>query len=131
MEFKNLLLLLTDDTDEEIISPCIQFCKIFRCRLFVLFIMEPFRISRLASLTHKKTNELHKTIEEQGWKLLYLVEDEATENDIRTSLHHEEGNMIKLIKNFVENYTIDALILRKKEATKKVFVASPVMVIGL
>ncbi len=131
MEFKNLLLLLTDDGDEEIITPCIQFCKFFRCKLFVLFVIEPFRVSRLASLTHQQTDKLLKVIEEQGWKLLYLVEDEATENDIRTSLHYEEGNMIKLIKEFVENYDIDAIFVRKKEEAKKLFVSSPVMVIGL
>ena len=97
----------------------------------MLFVIEPDRISRLASLTHQKVKMLHKNTEEDGWKLLYLIEDEAVENGVWTSLHLEEGDLLQMTNRYVDAYEIDALLIKKKEGSKRIFVSCSVPVIGL
>jgi hypothetical protein len=131
VKFKKVLLVLINDTNLQILTQAIKFCKNFQSKLFVLFIIESNRISRLASLTHQKVANLHKKLEEQGWRILYLVEDEAVENGVWTSLHLEEGNMMNIVRKYVKSYNIDIIITEKKKETRKIFVTSPTPVMGL
>lgn len=131
MNFNRSLLILTEDADQSVLSIAVQFCKNSGSRLFALFVIEPDRISRLARLTHQKVKVVHKKTEEDGWKLLYLLEDEAVENGVWTSLHLEEGNLLQMTNRYVDAYEIDALLIRKKEGSKRIFVSCSVPVIGL
>ena len=131
MKFKKTLLVLIHDTDQQILTQAVQLCKNFRSKLFALFVIEPSKISRLASLTHQKIDTLHKKIEEEGWRMLYLVEDEAVENGVWTSLHLEDGNMMNIIRKYIESYNINIIFTEKKDETKKIFVSSPIPIIGL
>ena len=131
MEFKKFLLMLTGDTDQTILSAAVQLCKDLDGKLFVLFVIEPNRVSRLASLTHQKVKIVYDKTEENGWQLLYLVEDEAVENGVWTSLHLEEGSALDITRRYIETYQIDALLLKRKDESKKMFVSSTIPVIGL
>ncbi len=131
MEFPRILLYIVDNTDQQIFTPTIQFCKMFKSHLFVLFVLEEHRIAKLASLTHKGVDLIKQRIEEEGWEMLYLVEDEAVENGVRTSLHLENGLATRVIKKYIENYKINLTFVKRREETKKIFVSSPVPVIGL
>ncbi len=123
--------MLTGDTDQSILSVAVQLCKSCGGKLFVLFVIEPNRVSRLASLTHQKVNLVYDKTEENGWKLLYLAEDEAVENGVWTSLHLEEGSLLDLTKRYVDTYQIEALLIKRKDESKKIFVSSSIPVIGL
>ncbi|MCX7995406.1 MAG: hypothetical protein N3A65_06515 [candidate division WOR-3 bacterium] len=131
LEFNRVLLYLVDNTDRTISTPVIQLCKIFKSHLFVLFVLEEHRISKLASLTRENIELTRQRFEEEGWEMLYLVEDEAVENGVRTSLHMENGQVTRLIKKYVENYKINLILVRKREETKKIFVSAAVPVMGL
>lgn len=131
MQFEKSLLVVTTDTNQKTLNQAVQLCKNFKSKLFVLFVVEASRISRLASLTHQKTDTLQRKIEEQGWELLYSVEDEAVENGVWTSLHVEDGNAVRVVKKYVETYKIDVIMIKRHEETKKIFISSPVPVIGL
>lgn len=131
MDFKKFLLVLTEDADQSILTDAVQLCKDFKSKLYVLFVIEPNRVSRLASLTHQKVKVVHKKTEEDGWKLLYLLEDEAVENGVWTSLHLEDGNLLKVTNHYVDAYEIDALLIKRKEESKKIFVSSSIPIIGL
>jgi len=131
MKFKKTLLVLTHDADAQILIQTVQLCKHFGSKLFALFIIETSRMSRLASITHQKIDNLHKKIEEEGWRMLYLLEDEAVEKGVWTSLHLEEGNSMNIIKKYIESYKIDLICIEKKNETKKIFISSSVPVIGL
>ena len=131
MEFKKFLLMLTGDTDQTILSAAVQLCKDLDGKLFVLFVIEPNRVSRLASLTHQKVKIVYDKTEENGWQLLYLVEDEAVENGVWTSLHLEEGSALDITRRYIDTYQIDALLLKRKDESKKMFVSSTIPVIGL
>ncbi len=131
MEVSRALLYIVDNSDQKIFSPVIQLCKFFKSQLFVLFVLEEHRISKLASLTREHTKSIRQRIEEEGWEMLYLVEDEAVEQGVRTSLHLENGLATNIIRKYVENYKIDLIIIKKREETKKVFVSAPAPVIGL
>ncbi|UCD05274.1 MAG: hypothetical protein JSV98_09180 [candidate division WOR-3 bacterium] len=131
MEFKKFLLMLTGDTDQTILSAAVQLCKDMDGKLFVLFVIEPNRVSRLASLTHQKVKIVYDKTEENGWQLLYLVEDEAVENGVWTSLHLEEGSALDITKRYIDTYQIDALLLKRKDESKRMFVSSTIPVIGL
>ncbi len=131
IEFPRVLLYIVDNTDQEIFTPAIQFCKLFKSQLFVLFVLEEHRISKLASITHENIESIKQRIEEEGWEMLYLVEDEAVENGVRTSLHMENGQVPKVIKKYLENYKINLILVKKREETKKIFVSATVPVFGL
>ena len=131
MTFKKIILVLTEAMDQTIIKEVVGFCKKFKCKLFVLFIIEPNKISRLARLTHQKVENLHKKIEEEGWQLLYFVEDEAVQSGVWTSLHLEDGNMMSILRKYVKAYKIDVALTKRKDETRKLFVPSPVPVLGL
>ncbi len=131
MDFKKALFLLGHEVNPARMSDAIGLCKEFKSRLFVLFVIEPHRISRLASLTRQKTENLYKKIEEDGWQMLYLVEDEAVDNGVWTSLHLEDGNTLQVIRKYVASYDINVILTERNNETKKLFVASPIPVIGL
>uniref|UniRef100_A0A7C6AFH9 Universal stress protein n=1 Tax=candidate division WOR-3 bacterium TaxID=2052148 RepID=A0A7C6AFH9_UNCW3 len=131
LEFPRILLYIVDNTDQAIFTPAIQFCKLFKSQLFVLFVLEEHRISKLASITHENIESIKKRIEEEGWEMLYLVEDEAVESGVRTSLHMENGQVPRVVKKYLENYKINLMLVRKREETKKIFVSANVPVIGL
>ena len=131
MDFKKLLLVLTGDADQSILTDAVQLCKDFKSKLYVLYVIDPDRVSRLASLTHQKVKVVHKKTEEDGWKLLYLLEDEAVENGVWTSLHLEDGNMLKVTNRYIEGYEIDALLVMRQRESKHIFVSSSIPVIGL
>ena len=131
MQIAKALLYLVDATDQKVFSQVVQLCKTFKSQLFVLFVLEESRISKLASLTHEKITSIRQRIEEEGWEMLYLIEDEAVDQGVRTSLHLEEGLTMKVIKTYVESYDINMVMLKRREETKKIFVSSLVPVIGL
>ncbi|MGQ9663966.1 MAG: universal stress protein [bacterium] len=131
MVFARALLFIVDNTDQQIFTQTIQLCKFFKSQLFVVFVLEEHRIAKLASLTHEPIDLIKRKIEEEGWEMLYLVEDEAVENGVRTSLHLENGVVTRVIKRYIENYKIDLILVKKREETKKIFVSSPIPVIGL
>ncbi|MEO0123585.1 MAG: hypothetical protein ABIL69_06240 [candidate division WOR-3 bacterium] len=131
IEFPRVLLYVVDNTDQGIFTPAIQFCKLFKSQLFVLFVLEEHRISKLASITHENIESIKQRIEEEGWEMLYLVEDEAVENGVRTSLHMENGQVPRVIKKYLENYKINLILVKKREETKKIFVSATVPVFGL
>jgi len=131
MEFSKALLYLIDTTDQKTFTPAIQLCKSFNSQLFVLFVIEDHRISKLASITRQKTDTIRQRIEEEGWEMLYLVEDEAVDSGVRTSLHLEDGLATNVIKKYIDNYKISLLLVRKRDETKKIFVSSSVPVMGL
>jgi len=131
MQIAKALLYLVDATDQKVFSQVVQLCKTFKSQLFVLFVLEENRISKLASLTHEKITSIRQRIEEEGWEMLYLIEDEAVDQGVRTSLHLEEGLTMKVIKTYVESYDINMVMLKRREETKKIFVSSLVPVIGL
>ena len=131
MKFDKFLLVLTGEADQSVMSAAVQFCKSVNSRLFALYVIEPGRVSRLASLTHQKVKVVHNKTEEEGWKLLYLLEDEAVVNGVWTSLHLEEGNLLRMINHYIDSYGIDGLLFKRKDELKKIFVSSSIPVIGL
>ncbi len=131
MKFKKVILFLTPGTDEVVMNEVVQWCKRFKSKLFVLFVVETNKISRLANLTHQKVETLSRKAEEGGWQLLYLVEDAAVEQGVRTSLHLEYGSVTHILKRYIDTYEIDTVFTKRTDETKKIFGASQVPVIGL
>jgi Universal stress protein family len=131
MRIKRLLVYLHDPADKMIFDQVVKLCHTFESQLFVLFVLEEGRISQVARMTREKNEIIRQRIEEEGWEMLYLVEDQAVESGVRTSLHMEEGSPAGVIKKYVENYAIDALIVKRRDETKKLFLSSTVPVIGI
>ncbi|KPL13775.1 hypothetical protein AMJ74_04610 [candidate division WOR_3 bacterium SM1_77] len=131
MKFDKVLLVLTDDADQSIMPDAVQFCKNAGSRLFVLFVIEHNRIARLASLTQQKVKVVLNKTEEEGWKLLYLVEDDAVENGVWTSLHLEEGHLPQVANHYIESYGIDAMLVKRKDEFRRIFSTCPVPIVGL
>lgn len=131
MTVKRLLVFLYDAGDKEIFKTVIQLGRFFSCQLLALYVLEEHRVAQIARLTREKNETIRQKLEEEGWEMLYLVEDEAVAGDVRISLHLEEGTPLSVIKKFVDHYEIDALVLKRRDETKKLFTGSPVPVIGL
>ena len=131
MKFKKALLVLTDIADQAINEEIVDLCRKFKSKLYVLFVLEPKKVSRLSRMTHRTNDVVHKDLSEQGWQALYLVEDEAVEHGVWTSLHMEEGSLISTVRKFAEAYTVDCVYTRRTDETKRLFLTCPVTVIGL
>ena len=131
MKCKKILLVLTEGMDQSIISEVVALCRKFRSRLFALFVIDPHRVARLARLTHQTTEKVYRKEEEEGWQLLYLVEDEAVGSGVWTSLHFEDGLALNTLKKYVETYDIDLVAMKRKDDHRRLFAASPVAVMGL
>jgi hypothetical protein len=131
MKIKKVILVLTDINDQDITQAAVQLCKRFKSKLFVLFVVETGRISRLARLTQKKSDTLRKKIEDEGWQLLYLIEDDADKAGIWTSLHLEDGIATTIVKKYIDAYGVDAVLIKRKNEATRLFVSSTVPVIGL
>jgi hypothetical protein len=131
MKIKKLILVLTNINDQDIAKAAVQLCKKFKSKLFVLFVVETGRISRLARLTQKKSDTLRKKIEDEGWQLLYLIEDDADKAGIWTSLHLEDGIAMTIVKKYIDAYNVDAMLIKRKDETRNLFVSSTIPVIGL
>jgi hypothetical protein len=131
MKFKKALLVLTDIADQTIIREFVGLCKKFKSKLYVLFVLEPKKVSRISRMTHRINDKVHKELSEQGWQALYLVEDDAVEQGVWTSLHMEEGSLSSTVRKFVEAYSIDCVYTRRTDETKRLFLACPVPIIGL
>lgn len=131
MTIKRLLLYLFDQGDKAVFGPVVQICRDFSSQLFALYVLEESRAAHIARLTREKQGSIRQRLEEEGWEMLYLIEDEAVSGGVRTSLHLEEGSPVSVMKKFVDHYAIDALVLKRRDETRKLFVGSPVPVIGL
>lgn len=131
MEFKKFLLVLTSTDDQAILSEAVELCKGLSGKLFAMFVIEPGQVARTAHLAGQDAAAVRDATEEEGWKLLYLVEDDAVENGVWTSLHLMEGDPVELTMRHVETYQIDALLIRRKDESQRMFVSSSVPVIGL
>ena len=131
MKFKKIILVLTNNADQAVISDAVQFARKMKSKLYGLFVLDSTKTTRLARLTHQKTEVVRKKTEEDGWRLLYLVEDEAVSNGVWTSLHFEDGNVGTILKNYINSYKVDVVVVRKAEENKKLFVSAMVPVIGL
>ena len=131
MVFEKVLLVMTDEADQSMINTAVGLCKKEKSKLYVLFVIDTHRINRLAQTLRQKIDDIYRTVEETGWQLLYLTEDEAVENGIWTSLHLEEGSLSNAVSRYVESYGIDIIIIKRKDEAKRIFINAPVPVIGL
>jgi hypothetical protein len=131
VKFKKALLVLTGDADQAIISDTVQWARKMKSKLYGLFVLDNSKTARIARLTHQKTDAVRDKTEEDGWRLLYLVEDEAVSNGVRTSLHFEDGNVVNTLKKYINTYKVDVVVVRKADENKKIFVSSTIPVIGL
>ncbi len=131
MTLKRLLFYVFDQGDNQTFGPVIQICKDFSSQLFVLYVLEESRVAHIARLTREKHDSIRQRLEEEGWEMLYLIEDEAVSDGVRTSLHLEEGSPVNVTKKFIDHYGIDALVVKRRDETKKLFIGSPIPVIGL
>ena len=60
-----------------------------------------------------------------------MIEDAADKTGVSTSLHLENGIATTIVNKYIDAYGIDALLVKRKDETKKLFVSSTVPVIGL
>jgi len=129
MMFSRILLLLTDpQASQSSARWAIALAEQSKARIFVLYVTEPARKKKLASLTKRDQSAVSKELEESAWQSLYIVEDMAFEKEVKTSLHYEEGAVLEMVIEFVKNYDIKLLVLSNGETAKKFAVASPVPV---
>ncbi len=127
--FNKILLLLTDSQTGQAASKwAISLSETFKARIYVLYVAEPSRKKKLASLTKRDTKQITKELEESGWQSLYMVEDLAFEKEIKSSLHYEEGQIFETVIEFIKNYGVQLLVLSNGEVAKKFAVASPIPV---
>lgn len=131
MELKKFLLVLTSTDDQSILPQAVELCRGMGGKLFAMFVIEPEQVAQAAVLAGVDAGAVRDATEEEGWKLLYLVEDDAVENGVWTSLHLMEGDPLELAMRHVETYQIDALLVRRKDGAQRIFVSSSVPVIGL
>lgn len=89
----------------------LRIAKALGSRVYILYILYSKKIEDRARRLEKKPEDIHSTMEEEGWKWLYRIEDEAFEKEVKISLFLEEGEGISLVDSMVESYEIDLVVL--------------------
>jgi nucleotide-binding universal stress UspA family protein len=126
--FSRILLLLTDpQTSQATARWAIDLAEQSKARIFVLYVTEPVRKKKLASLTKRDQQAVAKELEESAWQSLYIVEDMAFEKEVKSSLHYEEGAVTETVLEFAKSYDIQLLVLGSGETARK-FAAAPLPV---
>ncbi|MEO0069398.1 MAG: universal stress protein [candidate division WOR-3 bacterium] len=81
----------------------IELARVLTAQLYAVYILP------LEPETHRKRKPIPR--EEKAWEVLYEVEDEAFEQQVRISLLIETGDPIEKLCELLRSYKIDLLVV--------------------
>lgn len=105
---KILLYIDSKESAKILASLTLKFAKIFNARIFAVFIINQI------DLKPKVKNKLKKTTsnqEETAWSVLYEIEDDAFEENVKISLIVEEGKPEDKLIDLFQSFEIDVMII--------------------
>ena len=112
--FKKLLIIVDFAKENELyFKECISLAKKLSAQIIAFNIVDINTINLIAKHTQKRESEVAVDLEEDGWKYLYMFEDMAKNEGVKTLVNQEEGVFETKLLEAVSKYKIDLLCLRK------------------
>jgi nucleotide-binding universal stress UspA family protein len=119
---KIMLYIISEETRSSW-NRAIEICNKFSATLYGLYIVDQQNVKRVAKLRGEDPLDTAIDMEEEGWKLLYHLEDMAIDVGVKSNLNLEEGDPVNSIRSQVKKFDIELLIVgyksEKKGARKK------------
>lgn len=114
----NILLYIISDETRSSWNRAIELSDKLSATLYGLYIIDKQSVKRIAKLRGEDPIDTAIEMEEEGWKLLYHLEDMAIDAGVKSNLNLEEGDPINAIKSHVKKQKIDMLIVGYKAPDK-------------
>lgn len=118
---KIMLYIISEETRSSW-NRAIEICNKFSATLYGLYIVDQQNVKRVAKLRGEDPLDTAIDMEEEGWKLLYHLEDMAIDAGVKSNLNLEEGDPVNSIRSQVKKFDIELLIVgykSEKEGARK------------
>ncbi|HMA63214.1 MAG TPA: universal stress protein [bacterium] len=110
---KILLYIISEETRGSW-KRAIEISNAMSATLFGLYVIDEKSVKRISKLRGEDPLDTAIEMEEEGWKLLYHLEDMAINSGVKSKLNLEEGDPVNTIKRQVKKFDIDMVILGYK-----------------
>ena len=107
--FEKILLYIDNkESAKKLALWTLKFAKIFNARIFAVYI-----INQIDSKPKVKTKsrKINSNQEETAWSILYEIEDDAFEENVKISLIVEEGRPEDKLIDVFQSFEIDVMIV--------------------
>ncbi len=100
------LMLYVEEPAEKAIQLSLRLAKALDARLFAVYIIDTSLLPTGAR-RHQRLSEL----EDRAWQMLYEIENDASEQDVRISLLLDQGPPKEVLFQLVLSYEVDLLVV--------------------
>ncbi|MFB0509660.1 MAG: universal stress protein [bacterium] len=109
---EKILLYLDGRETVKVLAPwALKLAKAFEARIFAVFVVNQATLKEQAQKTKQKIKNLHSNLEEEAWAILYEIEDDAFEENVKISLILEEGKPEERLLEVLKSFELDAMIV--------------------
>lgn len=109
--FNNILLIV--ECSQETLGAAqlaIALARTYNANLIALHVVDTRAVGHFADFSGRSREEVAIELEENGWKYLYNIEEDAIENSVKTLLHLEEGRPVDKIIELAHKFKVDLLV---------------------
>ncbi len=85
--------------------------KEWQSRLYVLYVVDKSAVVAAARRTGRPRRKIEDKLEEEGWRNLYAIEDDAFEAEVKVSLIMENGLPAERIPELAKSYEADLVVI--------------------
>ncbi|MEO0100797.1 MAG: universal stress protein [candidate division WOR-3 bacterium] len=110
----NRLLLFLNDAPPPVLDFTLELAEKFSAKIFALYIIDENLVREKMKRENKKREVVKDELEEIAWKKLYEAEDLSARKGVKTSLLLLEGKVNQILREVMESYEIDFLILSRE-----------------
>ena len=111
---KKILLYIISEETRGSWKRAIEISNALSATLFGLYVIDEKSVKRISKLRGEDPLDTAIEMEEEGWKLLYHLEDMAINSGVKSKLNLEEGDPVNTIKRQVKKFDIDMVVLGYK-----------------
>ena len=107
------ILLYVDESEstKTISAWALKLAKLLSARLFVVFVIRETEAKKPLTKTRAKGTGRNSNLEEKAWAILYEIEDDAFEENVKVSLILEEGRTEDKLIEVLQEFELDAMIV--------------------
>jgi nucleotide-binding universal stress UspA family protein len=88
----------------------IDIARALGSRLIAVHVIDPAAVNQLASFSGKSPDEVTIELEEDGWRFLYNIEEEAVSKGVKITIDLEEGRPTEKIIQLATRFDVDLLV---------------------
>lgn len=107
------ILLYVDESEatKTISAWALKLARLLSARLFVVFVIRETDVKKTPSKSRAKGGSRNSNLEEKAWAILYEIEDDAFEENVKISLILEEGRPEDKLIEVLQGFGLDAMIV--------------------